>query len=51
VLYTQRVTFFVTYEWAQYARVLHYTRLEELVRNKHSSLWVPFISYEENSVM
>jgi hypothetical protein len=40
-----------TYERAQYARVLHYTRLKVLVREKPSSLLAPFISYEGNEVM
>ncbi len=31
-------------EWAKEARVLHYTRLEGLARDKHSSLLVSFIS-------
>jgi hypothetical protein len=33
---------------AQYVRVLHYTRLERLVRDKHSSLLGSFVSYEED---
>jgi hypothetical protein len=43
--------FFVTYHWTQQARVLHYTRLERLARDKHSSLLGPFVSYEENEVL
>jgi hypothetical protein len=39
--------FFVTLEWTQKARVLCYTTMESLVRDKHSSLLGPFISYEE----
>jgi hypothetical protein len=31
--------------------VVHYIRLERLARDKHSSLLVPFISYEENKVL
>jgi hypothetical protein len=31
-LYSQHFIFFITYEWAQYVRVSHYTRLEKLVR-------------------
>jgi hypothetical protein len=34
----------------QYARVLHYIRLERHTSDKHSSLLDPFISYEENEV-
>ncbi len=29
-------------------KVLHYTRLKSLARDKHSSLLGPFVSYEEN---
>jgi hypothetical protein len=43
--------FFVTYEWAQQARVLHFTRLERLVRDKYSISLGPFLSYEENEVL
>ncbi len=43
--------FFVTYEWAQWARILHYATLERLARNKQSSLLSPFVSYEENEVL
>jgi hypothetical protein len=39
--------FFVTYERAQLARVLHYTKLEGIPSYKHSSLSGPFISYKE----
>jgi hypothetical protein len=42
---------FVTYEWAQKARVLQYTRLERLARDKHSILLGPFIGYIENVVL
>ncbi len=49
--YSQHFIFFVTYHWAQKARVLHYTRLERLARGKHSSLLDPFVSYEENEVL
>ncbi len=31
--------------------MLHYTQLEWLARDKHSSLFGPFISYEENEVL
>ncbi len=43
--------FFATYKWAQWDRVLHYTRLKRFARDKHSSLSGPFISYEENEVL
>ncbi len=36
-LYSQHFIFFVTYEFAQEARALHYTRLERIARDKHSS--------------
>jgi hypothetical protein len=36
---------------AQYAGVLHYTILERLARDKHSSLLGPFVSMEENEVL
>jgi hypothetical protein len=38
---------FLTYKWIQLAGELHYTRLESLARDKHSSLLGPF---EENEV-
>jgi hypothetical protein len=31
--------------------MLHYARLELLSRNKRSSFWDPFVSYEENEVL
>ncbi len=34
-----------------YVRVLHYTRLERLASDKHSSILGPFMSYEENEVL
>jgi hypothetical protein len=57
--YSQNNLFFATYEWAQYIRELHYTRLEKLARDKHfrferlskdkhSVSLVPFASYEED---
>jgi hypothetical protein len=39
--------FFLTYEWAQKARTLHYTRIKRLPSDKHSSLFRTFIRYEE----
>ncbi len=48
--YSQHFMLFVTYEWAQKARELHYTRLEELAKVKHSSFMGPFLRNEENEV-
>ncbi len=42
---------FLTYKWAQQARVLHRTRMERVDGNKHSSSFGPFVSYEENEVL
>ncbi len=44
-------TGYAPYDWAQWARVLHYTTLEMLSRDKQSSLLYPFFSYEENEVL
>jgi hypothetical protein len=38
--------FFVTYEWAQKARVFNNTRLEMLDRDKHSDFLGPLINYK-----
>jgi hypothetical protein len=43
--FSHHFIFFVTYEWAQKARVFHYTRLETFVIDKQSSLLGLFISY------
>ncbi len=43
--------FFATYEWAQKVRVLHYTVLERLARDNHSSLLDPFVICKENKVL
>jgi hypothetical protein len=43
--------FFVTSEWAQKARVLHFTWLERLTKDKNPRLLGPFIHYEENEVL
>ncbi len=48
---SQNFIFFITYVWAKWARVLHYSRLEKLIRDKHSMLLNPIISYEENEVL
>jgi len=50
-LYSQHFIFFVTFYWAQKARVVYYTRLERLVRDKHSSLVGPLISFKRNEVL
>jgi hypothetical protein len=42
--YSQHFILFVTSEFAQQARVLHYNALEMLVRDKHSSLLVPALT-------
>jgi hypothetical protein len=44
--YSQHFIFFVTYEWAEQARVLYCTKLEGLARDKHSSKLGPFVGYE-----
>jgi hypothetical protein len=36
--YSQLYIFFVAYEWAKQARVLHWTRVEMLAMDKHRSL-------------
>jgi hypothetical protein len=43
--YSQHFSFFVTYELAQYAGMLHYIRLEMFVRDIHYSLLDPFVGY------
>ncbi len=50
-LYSQQFIFFITFKWAQKARVLHYTRLERLVKEKCSTLLKQFIIYKENKVL
>ncbi len=49
--YSQHSIFFVTYESAQYARLLHNSRLKRLTSDKHSNLLGQFLSYEENVVL
>jgi hypothetical protein len=49
--YSQHFIFFITYEWAQKTRVLHYIRLYMLTRDKHTVLLGPITSYEENGGM
>jgi hypothetical protein len=45
---SQHFIFFVTYKWAQKARMLRYPLLERLAWDKHFSLLYPILSYEEN---
>jgi hypothetical protein len=42
--------FLVTFEWAQEARMLQYTRFKRWAKDKHSSLLGPIVSYEEDKV-
>jgi hypothetical protein len=49
-LCSKHYMFFITYKWAQWARVLHYTRLERFATDKRSSLLGPPVSYEESEV-
>ncbi len=43
--YLQHFIFSATCKWAQKAIVLHYSRLEMLVRDKQPSLLDPFVGY------
>ncbi len=49
--YSEHPNLFETYEWATQARALHYTRLERLARDKHSSLLGLFLINENNEVL
>jgi len=49
--YSEHFIFFQTYQWAQQAGSLHYTRLARLARSKHSNLLGPFVSYNVNEVL
>ncbi len=49
--YSQHFNLYVTYEWAQQARKLHYTRLERVARDRYSRFLGPFVSYEEKNVL
>jgi hypothetical protein len=40
-----------SYFLPQYAIVLHYTKMEWLARDKHTSALSPFVSYKENKVL
>ncbi len=46
-LYPQYFIFFVAYEWAQFARVLHYTKLKRLAWDQQSSLFGSLACLEE----
>ncbi len=50
-LYSQPFILFLTYEWDQKARVLHYIKVERLATDKYTTLLDPFISYKENEVL
>jgi hypothetical protein len=43
-IYSQHFIFFLPFKMAKKARVLHYIRLEKLVRDKHSSLSGPCLN-------
>ncbi len=49
--YWQHFIFFITRRWAQEATVLRYIRLEQLAKDKHSSLLYLFVIYDENEVL
>ncbi len=50
-MFSQHFILFATHKWAQYDRVLNYSRLGRLASVKHSSLLGPFVSCEENEVL
>ncbi len=43
-LYLQNLVFFINQELVKKVRVLNYTQLERLARDKHSSLLVPIVN-------
>jgi hypothetical protein len=49
--YSQHFIFFVTYEWAPKARLLHYTGVERLFRDKNHSLLSSFVSCKNKEVL
>jgi hypothetical protein len=49
--YSQCFIFFVTYKLTQKARVLNYSWLEKLVREKPSSILEQFVSYAKNEAL
>jgi hypothetical protein len=44
-------TSYLTYEWAEEARVLHYTWLKRNAMEKHSSFFGQLESHKENEVL
>jgi hypothetical protein len=51
VSYSQHFNFFITYKWVHKGILLHYTKVERLARNEHSSLLGTFVSVEKNEVL
>ncbi len=49
--YSQHLSFFVTYKWANKLGFLYFTRLKRLASGKHSCLMGKGVSYDENEVM
>jgi hypothetical protein len=49
--YSQHFIFSISYKLAQLAIVLHYIRLEQLARDKHTGLLGPLVTYKENKVL
>ncbi len=47
---SQHSVIIMSYEWAQKARVLHYSKQKMLTRNKHSSLYNRLARYKGNKV-
>ncbi len=45
--YSKHFIFLLTYEWAQKARALHYTKLKALQSDKHSGLFGAFVAYDK----
>ncbi len=51
LIHELRTTNFGTNAKVLIARILHYTRLESLAKDKRTSLLGPFVRYEENVVL
>jgi hypothetical protein len=49
--YSQNFIFFVTYEWAKLIRAIHYTMLEHIFCDKHTTLFRAFVNYKENEAL
>ncbi len=49
--YSHYSIFFITYLRAQLNIVLHYSKIERVAKDKHSSLLDLFISYKENELL